>query len=223
MSYVLVAGLAVASLLIGAAIGYWFAKAGRANDKAKISEIEDEFGNYKDEVTRHFAQTADHFQNLGKQYRELYDHMAAGSAALCNSADAAPRLPFGAADAAIAAPAAAAAEPSVEPATEKLADEKPSRDEPIEAESANQGPREDSSGDEAIEADAEPTAPVDYPLDGEEALAVETASQEADKHAQDAAPADQSAPDAENVDASAGESAELPKDPEPDPQQRTIH
>ena len=100
MSYVLVAGLAVAALLAGAGIGYWFGRAGKAVESAKLTEVEDEFSTYREKVTDHFAETASHFQSLGQQYRELYEHMAAGSQALCNSEDAAPKLPFGAAGAA---------------------------------------------------------------------------------------------------------------------------
>lgn len=98
MSFALVAVLAVATLLVGVGIGYWFGRSGRAMDRAKLSDVENEFGTYREKVTEHFAQTADHFHSIGKQYRELYEHMAAGSEAFCVTADADPRLPFGAAD-----------------------------------------------------------------------------------------------------------------------------
>ncbi len=43
-------------------------------------------------MTEHFGQTAAHFQAIGKQYRELYEHMATGAQSLCESDDAGKTL-----------------------------------------------------------------------------------------------------------------------------------
>ncbi|MEM1174923.1 MAG: DUF1043 family protein [Pseudomonadota bacterium] len=81
MDTVVWAALAVAGLLLGIGIGYWL---GRLQDQQdRVAELESELDTYKAQVTEHFAQSATHFQAIGRQYRELYEHMAAGSETLC--------------------------------------------------------------------------------------------------------------------------------------------
>ena len=96
MSNAAIAGLAIATLLIGAGIGYLLARMGTNKESAKRNEVEKEFETYRESVNEHFSKTAGHFQNLGQQYRELYQHMAAGSQALCSPKDGDLALPFGA-------------------------------------------------------------------------------------------------------------------------------
>ena len=98
MSNAAIAGLAIATLLIGAGIGYWLARLGTNKESAKRDEVEKEFETYRETVNEHFSTTASHFQSLGQQYRELYKHMAAGSQALCSPKDGELALPFGASD-----------------------------------------------------------------------------------------------------------------------------
>ena len=96
MSNAAIAGLAIATLLIGAGIGYWLARMGTNKESAKRNEVEKEFETYRETVNEHFSTTASHFQSIGEQYRELYKHMAAGSQALCSPKDGELALPFGA-------------------------------------------------------------------------------------------------------------------------------
>ena len=96
MSNAAIAGLAIATLLIGAGIGYLLARMGTNKESAKRNEVEKEFETYRETVNEHFSKTASHFQSLGQQYRELYQHMAAGSQALCSPKDGELALPFGA-------------------------------------------------------------------------------------------------------------------------------
>ncbi len=81
MDTVVWAALAVAGLLAGIGIGFWLGRL--QNDGDRVAELETELDTYKAQVTEHFAQSATHFQAIGRQYRDLYEHMAAGSQALC--------------------------------------------------------------------------------------------------------------------------------------------
>ena len=75
------AALAVAGLLAGIGIGFWLGRL--QSDGERVAELETELETYRAKVTEHFAQSATHFQAIGKQYKELYEHMAVGSEALC--------------------------------------------------------------------------------------------------------------------------------------------
>ena len=88
----------------------------RIADLAGVEKAEAELEEYKRSVTEHFGQTAAHFQAIGKQYRELYEHMANGAQVLCESDEAGKQLLF--------APGADAPSASVEdPSAEAVADE----------------------------------------------------------------------------------------------------
>ena len=41
------------------------------------------FDDYRREVTQHFGRTAEHFKAIGREYRELYEHMSSGADSLC--------------------------------------------------------------------------------------------------------------------------------------------
>ena len=84
----------VAGILAGAGLGFWLGKIGRRDDVERIAEVETELKAYKDRVTEHFGQSAAHFQAIGQQYRELYEHMAAGSQSLCDISETDGRLRF---------------------------------------------------------------------------------------------------------------------------------
>ncbi len=81
MDTVVWAALTVAGLLAGIGIGFWLGRL--QNNEDRVAELETELDGYKAQVTEHFAQSATHFQAIGRQYKELYEHMAAGSQALC--------------------------------------------------------------------------------------------------------------------------------------------
>ena len=94
MSALGIALLSLGLLAAGAAIGFYLARLGQAAEQAKLDEVESEFDTYREQVTEHFAETASRFTAIGQQYRELYDHLAAGSEALCLTDKIEGKLPF---------------------------------------------------------------------------------------------------------------------------------
>ncbi|MEE4161739.1 MAG: DUF1043 family protein, partial [Woeseiaceae bacterium] len=92
-------GIAAAALIIlavGGAIGYYLGRLQQSASSARLEEVESEFDTYRKDVTEHFSKTAEQFQAIGLQYRELYNHLAEGSAALCqlDKLDAEPPFPL---------------------------------------------------------------------------------------------------------------------------------
>lgn len=115
MSAILLASAGVVILLVGGGVGFWVGRSGIGGGKARVEKAEAELEEYKRSVTEHFGQTAAHFQAIGKQYRELYEHMANGAQVLCESDEAGKQLLF--------APGADAASTDVdEPSTEAVED-----------------------------------------------------------------------------------------------------
>ncbi len=94
MSALGIALLSLGLLAAGAAIGFYLARLGQSADQAKLDEVETEFDTYREQVTEHFAETASRFTAIGQQYRELYDHLAAGSESLCLTDKVEGKLPF---------------------------------------------------------------------------------------------------------------------------------
>ena len=82
----------------GAGLGYWFGNRHRAGESAKLEAVQAELDDYRKRVSEHFGETATRFHDLGRQYRELYEHMAAGSQDLCSVDDASGKLPFAPSD-----------------------------------------------------------------------------------------------------------------------------
>lgn len=68
----------------GAALGFLLGKRGKSAEHARFEAVQTEFDDYRREVSAHFGETASRFQSIGKQYKELYDHLASGSQALCD-------------------------------------------------------------------------------------------------------------------------------------------
>ena len=99
MSPILLIGLGVVLLSLGVGLGLLIAHLQRKSEAAKASDIQSELDDYKRQVNEHFGQTAQHFQALGQQYQSLYEHMAEGAQALCDSSesDALPGFVAGAA------------------------------------------------------------------------------------------------------------------------------
>jgi uncharacterized membrane-anchored protein YhcB (DUF1043 family) len=110
-----VVGIAVVSMLVGVALGY-FLPLGNAK-KARVSELENaldtaqqELADYKSEVFNQFATTAEKFRNLDESYQALHQQLARSSVDLCGDA-ATPLLS--------AAPASSIAEDSSDSAVEE--------------------------------------------------------------------------------------------------------
>ena len=66
-------------LLIGLGLGFWLAQLRNGSEGAKAADVQKQFDDYRESVTEHFGRTAEHFQTIGEQYRELYEHMASGA------------------------------------------------------------------------------------------------------------------------------------------------
>jgi uncharacterized membrane-anchored protein YhcB (DUF1043 family) len=74
---------AIGLLAVGGALGFWLAQFRMRGDAARADEVREQFDDYRREVTQHFGRTADHFKAIGREYRELYEHMASGADSLC--------------------------------------------------------------------------------------------------------------------------------------------
>ena len=148
MSALGIALLSLGLLAGGVAIGFYLARLGQSAEQAKLDEVKSELDTYREQVTEHFAETATRFTAIGQQYRELYDHLATGSEALCLADKIEGKLPFPPAE----AQQIAADEPEAEAvaeATEAVAD-LPSDADASEAESTAvaEAAAEIDSGDE---------------------------------------------------------------------------
>ena len=85
---------AVGFLAIGAGLGYWLAQLRTRSETARADEVRQEFEEYQRKVTQHFGQTAEHFRAIGREYRDLYEHMASGADSLCDRDAANVKLSF---------------------------------------------------------------------------------------------------------------------------------
>ena len=152
---------------IGVAIGHTMASGGRERERADA--VQKDFDEYKAEVKDHFAQTAEHFQTIGREYRALYDHMAVGANNLLDLNEADARLSFDpqpAKDAAEADQDVAEAE-AAEAEVEAVADEpeaetvdiEPAADADVDA-SADASDDDDTTPDERARASGGESAPA---------------------------------------------------------------
>ena len=94
MNEITMVAAAVLLLLAGAGIGFFLGRKGRSNATSKLEETRAEFDDYRKDVTRHFDQTAQQFQTIGQQYRDLYEHMAKGAETFCIPTEPGSALPF---------------------------------------------------------------------------------------------------------------------------------
>ena len=74
---------AIGFLAAGGVLGFWVAQARMRSKAARVEEVQEQFDDYRREVTQHFGRTAEHFKAIGREYRELYEHMASGADSLC--------------------------------------------------------------------------------------------------------------------------------------------
>jgi uncharacterized membrane-anchored protein YhcB (DUF1043 family) len=85
---------AIGLLVAGGGLGFWLAQARMRSRAARADEIREQFDDYRREVTQHFGRTAEHFKAIGREYRELYEHMASGADSLCDREAADVKLSF---------------------------------------------------------------------------------------------------------------------------------
>jgi len=121
---------AIGLLAAGAGLGYWLAQRRTRGEAAKADEVRQEFDEYRREVTQHFGKTAEHFRAIGREYRELYEHMASGADSLCDHEAVDLKLSF--TPKAILESIAAEQQESQAP-RDFAPDERPAADEPVEA------------------------------------------------------------------------------------------
>ena len=60
--------------------------------KEKVNSLQEEFDSYPDKVGQHFQKTSELVQKMTESYRDVYDHLATGSQALCKTPVNTPRL-----------------------------------------------------------------------------------------------------------------------------------
>ena len=151
MSAALAIALALICLAGGGLLGFLLGRGG-GSEKKRAAALEQEFEDYKRNVTEHFGKTAEHFQSIGRQYRELYEHMASGASALCKEDDR-TRLSF---PSLLTIEAVAESDPDASPADEAApaapeaaADEGASAPEDETADAADSEPRAAAGEDEA--------------------------------------------------------------------------
>lgn len=65
----------------------------RAGGKS-VEQLREEFDDYRGKVAGHFAETSDLFRDMTEKYRDVYNHLAAGSQALCEDPMKHARLEF---------------------------------------------------------------------------------------------------------------------------------
>lgn len=79
---------------IGALGGYFLTNARhrRDGDGKTVKEWRAEYGDYKQSVNEHFQRSAELFQGLTEQYRQVYSHLAEGAVTLCRESSDDPRI-----------------------------------------------------------------------------------------------------------------------------------
>ncbi len=213
------AALAIAGLVAGIGIGFWLGRLQKDGDR--VAELETELETYREKVTEHFAQSATHFQAIGQQYRELYEHMAAGSEALC-APDAKATMSFPAPGevSALAEPAAPV-EPPVQPAAAAtdVDDSEVIETTPYETDALT----EDSESAELSQS-AEPTADNE-PVELETSAEAEEELAERSAEADDAGDDELAASEEAKAEASDDEAAKVPSDAvvDSEPEKRLYH
>jgi len=81
--------LALTTLIIGAAGGYFIARSSDRNKKradvlqGELDVVNSELNDYRGRVSQHFSRTAELVDALAANSREIYNHLAEGSQNLC--------------------------------------------------------------------------------------------------------------------------------------------
>ena len=86
--------IGLVALLIGGGAGFWIGQTRGRSDAARSDDLQRELDAYREQVSQHFGKTAEHFQALGVQVRELYDHMAVGAETLVDPAKSGQAIAF---------------------------------------------------------------------------------------------------------------------------------
>jgi len=62
--------------------------------EAELEQIKEEMEQYRSEVAAHFQRTSELVQEMTSSYRNVYEHLATGSARLCGDTLQEPQLDF---------------------------------------------------------------------------------------------------------------------------------
>jgi uncharacterized membrane-anchored protein YhcB (DUF1043 family) len=94
-------GTGIAGVLVGTACGIGIGLLLRRGHRQRVAELENElarlqsdFDGYRDKVNQHFLTTSELVQKMTDSYRDVYEHLAAGSEQLCRSPVTTPSLDF---------------------------------------------------------------------------------------------------------------------------------
>lgn len=60
--------------------------------ETELEGVQKEFNGYREQVGQHFQKTSDLVQKMTASYRDVYEHLASGSQALCHDPVATPQL-----------------------------------------------------------------------------------------------------------------------------------
>ena len=93
-------GIGIAGFAFGLACGLAAGYLMRGN-RQRVEELEEElsglrrqFDGYREQVNQHFLTTSELVQKMTDSYRDVYEHLAAGSEKLCRAPVDAPSLDF---------------------------------------------------------------------------------------------------------------------------------
>lgn len=89
--------VSIAALVVGAIIGFLMGRAGGDNNRQaelaeQLNDARTELEGYKQDVSRHFEETADLVNNLTNSYKDVHHHLAKGAQNLCQSETMAKNL-----------------------------------------------------------------------------------------------------------------------------------
>lgn len=112
--------LALIALLLGALAGVLLTLAveRRKSGGRTVEDVQRELDDYKEEVGKHFATTSELFRDMTEKYRDVYNHLAAGSQQLCEDSMDHPLLEFTEARAVSAGPESNDEQPAAKSRTE---------------------------------------------------------------------------------------------------------
>ncbi len=88
------------SFAFGVAAGYAIhflvgSESKRSEELAReLEQLQEEMAQYRGEVAEHFQRTSELVQEMTSSYRNVYEHLATGSARLCSDAIQEPQLDF---------------------------------------------------------------------------------------------------------------------------------
>jgi uncharacterized membrane-anchored protein YhcB (DUF1043 family) len=94
MEPVAIIGICAVVLIVGYLLGLTVGKSAATKQSDEVEQARAELKQYREQVSAHFGKTATHFQTLGQNYRELYEHMAAGADDLFEQGDSDKAVAF---------------------------------------------------------------------------------------------------------------------------------